>query len=182
MRSLRFSKRVEGVSNRQKLVRLCVTRWVERHDSVIVFVELLSVITSFLVDEAENASVQDSYKPEQLLAAIRAPAFLIGILTAESVLAHTVGPSQSLQAANCDLVSAFATISRLQEFFEDVRLNAEANFNRLYKKAEQLLQEIGGSEEGIKIPHVCNRQAHRSNIFAETAEVYYRSSVFIPFT
>lgn len=113
--------------------------------------------------------------------ALRTPAFLIGILAAESVLAHTVGPSQSLQATNCDLVSAFATITRLQEYFEDVRLNAEASFNRLYKKAEQLLLEIGGPEEGIQMPRVCNRQAYRSNIAAETAEVYYRRSVFIPF-
>ena len=69
-------------------------------------------------------------------ATVGGDSFLIGILAAESLLAYTVGPSQSLQAANCNLVSAFTTISRLQEFFDDVQLNAEAHFNRLYKKVE----------------------------------------------
>jgi hypothetical protein len=97
------------------------------------------------------------------------------------VLAYTVGPSQSLQAPNCDLVSAFATIRRIREFFEEMRRNAEFHFNGIYKKAEQLLQEIGGEAKGMKMPRVCSRQTHRSNIVAETAEAYYRRAVFLPF-
>lgn len=48
MRSLRFTEVVKLISaKREKLVPLCPTRWIERHDAVLVFVEFLPVIAVF---------------------------------------------------------------------------------------------------------------------------------------
>lgn len=45
MRPLRFTKVIKlTLANREKFVPLCPTRWIERHDAVLVFVELLPVI------------------------------------------------------------------------------------------------------------------------------------------
>ena len=56
----------------------------ERHDAVIVFVDLLPVIAQFLEDE----SVRE-VGASLLLTAVHDPGFFIVLLVAESVLAHT---------------------------------------------------------------------------------------------
>lgn len=76
---------------RQKLVSLCPARWVERHDSVIVFMEFLPIIAVFLEDESSLDAMAGI-----LLIAIREPRFLIGLVVAVSILAHTVEPSRAL--------------------------------------------------------------------------------------
>ena len=49
MRSLRFTEVVKLTSaKREKLDPLCPTRWIERHDAVLVFVEFLPVIAGYL--------------------------------------------------------------------------------------------------------------------------------------
>ena len=51
-------KEVSGsASSRQKLKPICATRWVERHDSIIIFVALLPAVVSTL-DELQQENKQ----------------------------------------------------------------------------------------------------------------------------
>ena len=85
MRLIRFSELVKGHTSmkRKVVVSLCAVRWVERHDSVIVFIKFLPVIVIFLEDESNLDAMAGL-----LLIAIRKPHFLIGLVIAKSVLAH----------------------------------------------------------------------------------------------
>lgn len=74
------------------MVTLGPTRWVERHDAVPVFIEVLPVIAVFLEDEMKLDA--NSGLP---LAEIRDPHFLVGMAVAELVLAYTLEPNITLQ-------------------------------------------------------------------------------------
>ncbi|XP_076030802.1 52 kDa repressor of the inhibitor of the protein kinase-like [Oratosquilla oratoria] len=177
MRTLRFTKLVKlSSAKREKLVPLCPTRWVERHDAVLVFIEFLPLIAIFLEDEMKldaNAGL--------LLAAIRDPRFLVGLVVAETVLAHTLQPSRIIQKKEGDLVCAYALIREIGTLFAKFRADAEVYFHAVFVKAEDLLVEVGSAHDGIPIPRVCARQTQRANVPAASAEEYYRRSVYIPF-
>lgn len=73
--TLRFTELVKIFpAKRQKLVPMCPTRWVDRHDAVLVFIEL-SPIAVFLEDEMKLDA-----DAGLLLAAIRDPRFLVGLV------------------------------------------------------------------------------------------------------
>ncbi|XP_050708190.1 SCAN domain-containing protein 3-like [Eriocheir sinensis] len=102
MHCLRFTEVVKLTSaKREELVPLCPTRWIERHDAVLVFVEFLPVIAVFLEEELDATA-------GLLLIAIHVPRFLVGLVVVECTLAHTLKPSRTLQRKDGDLVSAYA--------------------------------------------------------------------------
>ncbi|KAK8752487.1 hypothetical protein OTU49_005800, partial [Cherax quadricarinatus] len=132
MRTLRFTKLVKlSSAKREKLVPLCPTRWVERHDAVLVFIEFLPLIAIFLEDEMKldaNAGL--------LLAEIRDPRFLVGLVVAESVLAHMLQPSRTLQKKEGDLVCVYALIREIGTLFSKFRADAEEYFHAVFVKAK----------------------------------------------
>ena len=68
---------------RRQLITLSPTRWVQRHDAVIVFIEMLPIIAKFLLLEADSQA-------EILLSAIQSPKFVIGIKVSETVMVDTI--------------------------------------------------------------------------------------------
>ena len=78
---------------------------------MIVFVEFLPIIASFL-----DAETSLEPKAGLLLSAIPEPRFLVGLVTAEYVLSHTVSPSKELQSSIGNLFSAYQTIGEVKDF------------------------------------------------------------------
>ena len=80
-------REVSGLaSSRQKLKLICATRWVERHDSIIIFVTLLPIVVSTLEElQQENKQVEVVTKPATLLNSVQKCTFLIAAL----VMQHT---------------------------------------------------------------------------------------------
>ena len=75
-----------SASSRQKLKPICATRWVERHDSIIIFVTLLPAVVSILEElQQENKQVEVATKAATLLNSVRKCTFLIAAL----VMQHT---------------------------------------------------------------------------------------------
>jgi len=56
-----------SASSRQKLKLICATRWVERHDSIIIFVTLLPAVVSTQELQQENKQVEVATKAATLL-------------------------------------------------------------------------------------------------------------------
>ena len=74
--------------SRQKLKPICATRWVERHDSIIIFVTLLPAVVSTLEElQQENKQVKVATKAATLLNSVQKCTFLIAAL----VMQHTSG-------------------------------------------------------------------------------------------
>jgi len=75
-------------SSRQKLKPICATRWVERHDSIIIFVTLLPTAVSTLEElQQENKQVEVATNAATLLNSVYKCLFLIAAL----VMQHTSG-------------------------------------------------------------------------------------------
>ena len=85
---------------RQRRLRMyCATRWVDSHDSVLVFLDLLPVVVDTLNALAPTPGARttgaDAAAP---LAAVRSSAFLVFLKVAGHCLAMTVSLSRALQA------------------------------------------------------------------------------------
>ena len=66
-------------------------------------------------------------------------------------------------------------------YLDKTRECALTSFHVVFKKAEELFQDIGSSHDTIIVPQVCRRQTQRANVLFQTAETYYRRSVYVPF-
>jgi len=127
-----FKDNVEGevsgsASSRQKLKPICATRWVERHDSIIIFVTLLpAVVSTFEELQQENKQVEVATKAATLLNFAQKCTFLIAAL----VMQHTSGiilpVSKLLQKKELDI---FAVIELI-----DVTGKFAWNNSSLYRK------------------------------------------------
>jgi len=74
--------------SRQKLKPICATRWVEKHDSIIIFVTLLPAVVSTLEElQQEKKQVEVATKAATLLNSVQKCTFLIAAL----VMQHTSG-------------------------------------------------------------------------------------------
>ena len=116
-----------------------------------------------------------------LFFAIRDPRFLVGLVVAESVLAHTLNPSRTLQKKDGDLVSAYALIRENEYQFTNFRVDAREHFHAAFKRAKDLLIEVDSVHDDVSVPRVRARQTQRANVPAATADEYYRRSVYVPF-
>ena len=75
-----------AASSRQKLKPICATRWVERYDSIIIFVTLLPAAVSTLEElQQEKKQVEVAIKAATLLNSVQKCTFLITAL----VMQHT---------------------------------------------------------------------------------------------
>ena len=61
------------------LKRLRPTRWVERHDAVLVFLELLEPVIDTLETVSTWQDRETSSKAHQLLRAVKQPQFLVAV-------------------------------------------------------------------------------------------------------
>lgn len=70
-----------------RLVQMCPTRWVERHDSVIVFIELFRPVLDCLETISEWPDKDSASGANQLLNSLTQPEFLISLHVAAKVFA-----------------------------------------------------------------------------------------------
>jgi hypothetical protein len=160
------------------LKALCATRWVQRHDAVLIIMTELyhSVVAALekikLWDDKEsssgafilqNAALQSDY--------------IISLLCAEKLLAYSLPLCKTLQSADSDLASAVNNAENTVSVVKRIRENAEQEFRNIFKSAENLAETSGAI---IQMPRLTGKQTHRCNISANDPEEYYRCSVFIP--
>ena len=89
-------------SRRSKLVTLCETRWVERHDAIAVFWELFPAVIYSLEDIENNECAITVGKAEGFRYRIRNIEFIANLKILESVLGYTFRLSVALQTRNVD--------------------------------------------------------------------------------
>ena len=162
-----------------RLIQMCPTRWVERHDCVILFIELLKAIIDCLEVICHWPDKDSSSGANHLLHSICQPEFLVALHVSAKVFAVNIGLCRSLQQENIDLVEAMNLADNVRVIVEDMRSNAESVFAEVFANVAQLCNDIGVD---LVKPRLCKRQTNRCNITADTPETYYRLAVFLPFT
>ncbi|KAK5648108.1 hypothetical protein RI129_003000 [Pyrocoelia pectoralis] len=164
-------------SKKRRLLRLCETRFIERHDSVLTFVELFNSVCVSL-EEISKMTRTISSTASALLAAMEKSEFLVSLLVCEKLFSLTLPLSVLLQEKSLDLASALQHAKEVLATLRNLRKNAEKIFNEIFNSASRLSEEVFKTE--VKIPRLTTKQTNRANPQTTSAENYYRVTVFIP--
>ncbi|XP_065315206.1 52 kDa repressor of the inhibitor of the protein kinase-like [Gordionus sp. m RMFG-2023] len=96
----------EEFGNNHKLVKMCPTRWILRHESVAVFLELVDPIIVALEEICGWTDTSVVAEANGILKAIQDPEFLLAINCINTLFCHTILLCRALQRVNQDMVQA----------------------------------------------------------------------------
>jgi hypothetical protein len=158
-----------------KAKKLCDTRWVERHDGILHFSEILPAIVSTLDDL--STSNYASSNAHSLSISICNFEFLICLKILTKCLAITLPLSIQLQSINIDYSKAIDMTEAVKSVLNTIRNNSITEFKMIFDqtkiKAEKMHVEI-------RIPRITNIQRHRANTKHNDPAEYYRINIFLP--
>ena len=148
-------------SRHSRLKQYCATRWVERHDSMFMFLELCDPLLKVLNDNEKMA----------LAGQLTDPRFIISILILSKVLGLTKGISESLQSKQMDLISAVSEIECVVDTLTMWRNDAQdRQYSNVFAEASALYSKVEDSPEiEFPQPRLSGRQRNRNNVPAENA-------------
>lgn len=176
-----FKLNIEKISpeiKKEKLIKLCNTRWVERHDAVLAFLELQEVTVATLSEIQTWPDKQSSSDAFALLKSIQTPEFQISLRIIAKIFAITLPLSKQLQSTNLDLGQALVLAKDVQNQLQSIRNRAVDEFRSFYGEVQNVCERM---DIELKIPRTSVRQTLRFNIPAETPEEYFRIAYFLPF-
>ncbi|KAJ3649397.1 hypothetical protein Zmor_021144 [Zophobas morio] len=159
------------------LKKMCETRWVERHEAVLTFLDILPCLPVILQKMADKGDKRAA-TAFSLLHAITSSEFLVSLVILADILGITLPLSRSLQATEIDILSAMKLLDTTTASLQTKRETNTDAFKKLFNQVEGLANEIGTE---ITVRRVTNRQTNRPNIQTQSVEEYYRVSVYIPF-
>lgn len=166
------------LTNRFKLKNLCATRWVDRHDAVILFEELQPAILHALDKITQWIDADTSSSANQLITAIKQSNFQTALLILVKILSISFPLSRFLQKECLDLETAFEAASTVQQNIQRIRENCDEEFQNIFFSIETICKKF---EITMSLPRQNKRQQHRCNIVSENLEHFYKISIFIPF-
>ena len=162
----------------KKLIQLCETRWVERHDAVMQFRYLLPKILVVLESISKWKDRDAAIKANGLHRKLRNSGTIVAIVCLSDLLTCTHGLSTFLQSKNVDLKSARNELDICLKMLRRRRKESDKYFENIFDEVSGIAEEIGLKE--IKIPRIASKQIHRENYNTKDPESYYRQSVYIP--
>ena len=176
-----------GDNGGRTLVTLCETRFVERHDAVLVFLQQYgSTIDAMqtIAAEAKNRKAVD--KANSFLRAMTDSAFIVSLCCAYKVMALTIVLSRSLQKVNQDLFQAMDSVDFVRTTLEKWRQGSGDGDNDdewetddgVYSVACRLAQTANME---LTMPRLIGKQTTRNNVVASTASEYYKRAIWYPF-
>ncbi|KAJ8910066.1 hypothetical protein NQ315_013321, partial [Exocentrus adspersus] len=83
-----------------------------------------------------------------------------------------------VQAVSINIFDVRKHIQDLIDIFKNHRLNHSEIFSDIFLYVKATCDTLGLD---IKMPRICSRQIHRSNIETETPEIYFRRNIFCPY-
>jgi len=163
-------------SRTKTLIKLCETRWVDRHESLIRFKELYKAIYNALKKLEECSNVETSRTAFQLSNSINNSVFIIALHVIEKFFSLTLPLSIALQKVNIDLSYCYERVTDVCQIFKEIRENSDDEFKQIFSNSEEsMLEGI------IEVPRTVGRQTARNNIPSDSPEQYYKRSIFLPF-
>lgn len=144
-------KQNESSSQKQKLKRLCPTRWIERCNSIETFYEFFPAILNCLEEIIMWNDSDTSSKANQLLLALQASKFNVALTILNYIFQYTHSLCKYLQTTNIDLVDAIEHISLVKKQLMSIRENVSLELNKLYNDLNERLNDF---EIKIEIPRL----------------------------
>ena len=178
----------EGASsNRNPILNVCITRWVENIDGWERFsrshpflVEMLEVIVN---GNSEFQMYNDGWSPDDKrnalahLKAIESFEFVYVVNTLHRSLYYLKEAIVTLQGKSEDITSGIVLIQQCCEQLQSLRSDVEYS-QRIFQHSCRIADHSGIV---TTMPRISHRQMHRSNPEYSSIEEYYKRVVVIPF-
>jgi len=174
----KFKEDNSCMSQKEKLKRLCPTRWSERYDSIDVFYDFQPVIISCFEEMMSSPNTETSSRSAQLLAAIQTSEFNVSLIVIHKIFQYTKTLCSYLQKTNLDLFQALYHIDLIISELQKIRENCDDEFHKYF---EELTERSNKMDFEITIPRKVKRQKHRSNYSTDDPEHFFKISIFLPF-
>jgi hypothetical protein len=179
-------------SQRTRLPTFSDTRWIDRHDGVLLFKQFISPIKSTL-EEIMTWSGKGDGMASILLKSIDGE-FVVALTVLEAILARTRPVSKLLQEPHIDIKVAMDMVDNVVGLLRNWRETASETFHRLFVESEGKLTKspkknicchsqdllciilalANNLDQRLKLPRIAKRQVHRENVPADCPEEYYR--------
>lgn len=143
----------------------------------MTFIEYLPALSTVLQD-ISNSSEGRGSNAFALMHSILSSEFSISVVVLAEVLGITLTLAHQLQAEYMDVLKATQFVEATIKSVQEKRDNSTDTIEELYNQSAQLAEEVGTV---IQEPRTTARQTNQSNIQTESAEDYYRMTVYIPF-
>ena len=157
---------------KSRLLNLCKTRWVEKHNAVITFCEFYPAIChslSIIATWRDNAAS----KAENYLASVRSTKFVIALVTSSHVMGGTKSLFVSLQSSDKDLGEAVSLTESVTHLLSSWR-NDFDTLSKWIDEAEGLL----GEQLTLPCGH---RLTSEENDVNKAIRDFYRKIIILPF-
>lgn len=167
-------------TKRKKLVSLCKTRFIERHEAILVYYELLPYLVEALQGMMHWDSQDTRTGARQILAGVQSTSFLVALMCLEAVSALLRPVSISLQKPGSDIVAALQQVTTVIDIFKSWLDAADVKMSELFGKVSSMAEKL---DIQLVLPRVPRRSVYRSNAggtACTSVEQYYRINVFIP--
>lgn len=160
------------------LLKLCTTRWVERHEAFIRFDQMLPAILEFLEHIIQNSEGSILTKANGLYNSILNFQIILTLQIVVKIMQCTLPLSRQLQCPKFDMSGVQILINSTLNVPKGQR--NEVEFSNIFNKAQQISNTF---DIEIKIPRVINKQRNRNNTPTDNnPEFYYRTSIYFTFT
>ena len=129
-------------TQKQKVVDLCKTRWIARHDAFQVFEELVSPVArtlELIADSSGHWGNESVASANGLLKIICGFEFLIAFAIARAIFAHTKGVSVLLQSRSRDI---YEEVNTVYSALKDIREDTDSEYNDWYASATSMASSI----------------------------------------
>jgi hypothetical protein len=120
------------------LIALCQTRWIEKHDAVLRFVDLYKPIITCLETLTMDCNTETSSTALQSLHALTQSEFVVAICVLKSVFSLTLPLSKNLQKVDCNLAEANCNVQHILDIVKQ-RRSSDEDFAVIFAFAENML-------------------------------------------
>lgn len=160
-----------------QLIGLCETRWIERHEGVMSFMQDMHNIIDALLEITSWKDLNTSGKAKSLATVLCDSEIIVSLCSLSHMLSYTLQLSKCFQKKSIDLHEAANIMKDTLNILSECRENVSTRFKEVYKSSESIAKT---QKVDLKIPRNCSRQTNRANYQTNSTEEYYKLSIFIP--
>ena len=168
-------------STKNRLHRLCRTRWVQRLGALETSQALMSSVVACLdiicTAGPSHWSTDALTDARGLLLSITAAYFICALVITNKYVGYLRALTCSLQTEAQDVVEAVSEIDVVVSALQDVRNNIDKPHDEWYHEVEELCSALGAAPS---LPRRYGRQEHRNNLPADDPSTYYRRCISVP--
>ena len=153
---------------RTKLLGLCKSRWIQRHDALENFDQLfatLIVVFEDIKDSSTGWNRETVTDATTLLHCISKFEFVMAFTAMFKVMSIVKGLNVKLQLSSTDISKAYKDVNRTCQGLQHFRDNMSEHSDRWFKyAAEKVREAVWESDYEPSLPRRCGRQRNRANV------------------